>query len=1135
MLVLVKIEISGQTNSVSPENENFQYLRREEQEKIRGDRNCCSIGFKTGRIAYPKMKRALSIFTAGLMVAPVAIAQESAEGLEVAELSRKEDVDFATEILPIFRKNCLACHNAKDADADLNLESPSAIAKGGESGPMVIPGNADKSQLMAHIRQTEKPFMPPRRNKVGADKLTPYQLGLVKLWINQGAKGEVRQVTQKLNWRPVPITMTPIYTTAISPDGQFAACGRGNQIFVYHLPTQRLSARLSDPGLAKGVAHRDLVQSLSFSPDGRTLASGGFRVVKLWSNKAAEPAKVVNLMPGGEQVVVLDVALGQARAIVAGDRGAVRAIDLNSMMPVWRDQIQGQAAEQLQLSPDGKRVAALFSDGRVRTWDAANGDRLTREASPLGATSIAWLDAERIVTGHAADGVKIWAANNPGRVTASWGSTAAVSALAVLGEGATVLVGQTDGKVLALNPADGKTIKTIDHGAAITGLRVKPDSTQLVTLGGPVAQLWDTAKWTSIAQLKGDPRAEEQVAIAQQELEFAKAEVGYHKANVEAKQKQLKQDQDAHKKAKDALAGHEKTAADKAKEKTDSEAALKKLNDEIAALPKRVEAATKGKTEAETTLKSGEAALAKAKTDLANAEKTLAETAATKAALTEQLMQLGAAANSAKLLAADAQKAAAKAKGDQDLATQSTGAGALAKRKAREFEAALNQFGPAVEKLAKAEAAKVSISTALAKHEEGVKTAKVELEKQTKELAAAQDRQKKSGEEKKNLEKKITDATTAITNAEREIELSKAEVGFTATNVKNAEAAVKAATDAQTEAGKVPAAREAGVADAKAQAGAGTQDWIDAVYSEDGVLVYTLGVDGRIQSWSTTTGQRAHEFSADGRLAKRLALLSGGRLALAGGSPEAAIISASAAWSLANTIGTGDENSPFEDRVIALDFSPDGEWLATGGGFPSRGGEIYIWNVEDGSEELRIPEAHSDTVCSLAFSPDGSQLASGGTDRFARIFEMNRGKELRALEGHTGHVLGVSWQRNGRVLASVGADKAVKVWNLINGEQKKSFSGFNKEVTSVHFLGIGTQAVVSAGDNVVKVVKEDGGEVRRLPETPTFMHSSDVTPDGKFAVAGGFDGVLRIWDVNAGKLLHSFAPEKESTKVAAKK
>ena len=40
-----------------------------------------------------------------------------------------------------------------------------------------------------------------------------------------------------------------------------------------------------------------------------------------------------------------------------------------------------------------------------------------------------------------------------------------------------------------------------------------------------------------------------------------------------------------------------------------------------------------------------------------------------------------------------------------------------------------------------------------------------------------------------------------------------------------------------------------------------------------------------------------------------------------------------------------------------------------------------------------------------------------------------------------------------------------------------------------------------------------------------------VVPNG----AGGFDGILRIWDVNAGKLLHSFAPEKESTEVAAKK
>jgi len=49
------------------------------------------------------------------------------------------------------------------------------------------------------------------------------------------------------------------------------------------------------------------------------------------------------------------------------------------------------------------------------------------------------------------------------------------------------------------------------------------------------------------------------------------------------------------------------------------------------------------------------------------------------------------------------------------------------------------------------------------------------------------------------------------------------------------------------------------------------------------------------------------------------------------------------------------------------------------------------------------------------------------------------------------------------------------------------------------------------------------------------MHTSDVTPDGELATAGGFDGILRVWEVNTGKLLHKYTPSTESTKVAVKK
>ena len=1055
---------------------------------------------------------------------PSLTVAEQPAGLEIAGLTRDKPVDFSLEILPILRKNCLACHNAKDTEGDLNLETPATIAKGGESGAVVVPGKADESLLMRHVRQVEKPFMPPRRNKVSANKLTPHQLGLIQSWINDGATGEVAQVAREFNWRPLSFALAPIYTTAISPDGQYAAAGRGNQIFVYHLPTRRLAARLADPGLAKGnpaaaVAHRDVVQSLAFSPDGQTLASGGYRVAKLWRRQPSAVDELLNLLPGGEVVMAIGVALGQARVVVAGSAGGVQTIDLQSTMPLWRDQVPGQAAAQLAMSPSGERVAVLFADGRVRTWETATGERVTRESSPRAAQAVVWLSDEQLASAHPGGVIKTWAAINPGKVVNEWKPGGDITALAVLPGGEKIVLGRADNKVLVLSAKDGKVQKEIDHGAPVTGMQVRADGKQIVTLGGPAAKLWDTEKWTTTAQLHGNPLAAESVARAEQTLAFVKAEVGHHKSDVASKEKELKKDHAAAKKATEALAKHEKTLADKTKEKTDAEVGLKKLADEIAALPKKIETATKAKADADAALKAVQTQAVKAKDALAKASEAKTQAAAAKAKLSAELMELGSAAQNAKELAAEDKVVAA-----------------LAKRKADEFESALDRFAPTKQQLAKAEAEVQTATRSLADAEAKVKPAQSELDGKTKALAALEERKKKTPEEKKTLDKKIADAGGAMDKAEREIDLAKSEVGFTGKNVKTAEANLEKAKSEQAEAGKLPKQREAALAVAKSIAAAETQDCLDATYSADGSLIYTLSIDGRVQAWATANGARSNPIDSSGRLAQFVRVLSDGRLALAGGSPEMAVLAAVPRWTLARSIGDGGDDSPLVDRVIALDFSPDGERLATGGGFPSRGGEIYIWNVADGSEELRIPEAHSDTVCSLAFSPDGTRLASGGTDRFARIFETNRGRELRALEGHTGHVLGVSWQRNGRVLASVGADKAVKIWNLLNGEQKKSFSGFKKEVTSVHFLGIGTQAVVSAGDNVVKVVKEDGGEVRRLPDTGAFMHTSDVTPDGKLAVGGGFDGVLRFWDVQAGKLLHKFTPpKKKATKVAATK
>src|SRR5262249_38252409 len=157
---------------------------------------------------------------------------------------RNTVVDFEKEILPILKNNCLACHNQTKAKADLVLEAPQTILKGGESGPAAIPGKSSESLLLKLASHQDQPVMPPKENKVNAADLTPEQLALLKLWIDQGAKGEIHGQTP-IAWQSLPSNVNSIFAVALTSDGQFAACGRGNQLLIYHLPTRRLTASLA--------------------------------------------------------------------------------------------------------------------------------------------------------------------------------------------------------------------------------------------------------------------------------------------------------------------------------------------------------------------------------------------------------------------------------------------------------------------------------------------------------------------------------------------------------------------------------------------------------------------------------------------------------------------------------------------------------------------------------------------------------------------------------------------------------------------------------------------------------------------------------------------------------------------------
>lgn len=268
------------------------------------------------------------------------------------------DLDFYKDVYPFLKTNCISCHNKTTTKADLNMETPELMIKGGEAGPALVPGKSAESLVVAASLHTQDLEMPPPNNKSGAVNLTPAEIAILKQWIDQGAKASVQQ-ERAVVLKAFSASVDPIYSVAMTKDGRYAACGRSNQIHLYDLATRQFVAQISDPAEKNGAAHRALVQSLSFSPDGTKLASGSFREVKIWKlnmGKAdASAAKLVSTPASADLI----------QKITTAGKVAV----LSSAM-----------------SADGKQVVTGCADGSVRIWDTTTAKQVIELRGNVAAT-----------------------------------------------------------------------------------------------------------------------------------------------------------------------------------------------------------------------------------------------------------------------------------------------------------------------------------------------------------------------------------------------------------------------------------------------------------------------------------------------------------------------------------------------------------------------------------------------------------------------------------------------------------------------------------------------------------------------------------------------------------------------------
>jgi WD40 repeat protein len=165
---------------------------------------------------------------------------------------------------------------------------------------------------------------------------------------------------------------------------------------------------------------------------------------------------------------------------------------------------------------------------------------------------------------------------------------------------------------------------------------------------------------------------------------------------------------------------------------------------------------------------------------------------------------------------------------------------------------------------------------------------------------------------------------------------------------------------------------------------------------------------------------------------------------------------------------------------------------------------------------------HSGGIASVDFSPDGKRVASGGGDRMIRIWDVSTAKQVHAFDGPTSFTCAVRFSPDGKVLAAAGYETGsgnpIYLFDLATGKERSRLAGHpSGGIRRLLFTPDGKQLLSAGFDGCVRLWDLDTGKQSRLIQVESgTVYGIALSPDGRTLATAGRDG-LRLWDLNTGK------------------
>ena len=125
----------------------------------------------------------MAIWSCGALAADVDVSK-------LPPPAAKKDLTYAKDIKPLLEKSCVNCHGPEKPKSKYRVDSREAIIKGGDSEEAaIIPGNSAKSPIIHYSADAVVDMeMPPLDKREKYPALTKEQIGILRAWIDQGAK-----------------------------------------------------------------------------------------------------------------------------------------------------------------------------------------------------------------------------------------------------------------------------------------------------------------------------------------------------------------------------------------------------------------------------------------------------------------------------------------------------------------------------------------------------------------------------------------------------------------------------------------------------------------------------------------------------------------------------------------------------------------------------------------------------------------------------------------------------------------------------------------------------------------------------------------------------------------------------------